>query len=57
MSTVMMTDCTNVVETEQENTDLTESFKNSMNTEKAGPWPKEFCILKVSFVVAETSRS
>lgn len=53
----MLTDCTNVVETEEENCDLTESFKNSMNTEKAGPWPKEFCILKVSFVVAETSRS
>lgn len=51
----MLTDCTDV-ETEQGNYDLTESFKDSMNTEKAGPYPREFCILKVRFVVAETSR-
>lgn len=49
--------CTNAVATEQENYDLTESFKNCMITENDGPYPRELYSFKVSFIIAESSGS
>lgn len=46
--------CTNAVA--NENCDLTESFKKSMIAENGGLYPREFYGLKVSFIIAESSR-
>lgn len=55
MRRVVQAVCTNAVA--NENCDLTESFKNSMIAENDGLYPREFYGLKVSFIIAESSRS